>query len=109
MSRPHPTRRRLLAGLAGGLLAAPTAARAFTVEPMAPADAEIYRNACAARHPAYHDDLVAELSARLAAAGIETSPDALRQALAAASCPLCGCTLAAAPGGATPAGKRPGA
>ncbi len=99
MSNRAPTRRSLLSGLAGGLLAVPLAgtARAFTVEPMSPAATELYRAACQARHPGYHDELVAEVVSLLRAEGIETDAAAVRRALTAAACPLCGCTLAELP------------
>ncbi|WP_162906781.1 hypothetical protein [Algihabitans albus] len=102
MSKQAPSRRQVLAGLAGGVIALPGAARAFSVEPLDAGSAELYRNACLARNPLYHDDLVKEVVALLDGEGVEMTPDAVRQALSAASCPYCGCNLAevadAAPG-----------
>jgi hypothetical protein len=94
------SRRRLLTGLAAApVLTTAAGARAFTIEPLDPAAAEAYRTACTARHPAYHEELVDELVAELRDRGVETDRAAVRQALSAASCPLCGCTLAALPEG----------
>ena len=96
MTTQRPSRRQLLAGLAGGVIALPSAARAFSVEPLEGAPAEIYRNACTARNPLYHDDLVKEVVTLLDGEGVATTPDTVRQALSALSCPYCGCNLAEA-------------
>lgn len=96
MTIQRPSRRQLLAGLAGGAIALPSGARAFSVEPLDAGSAEIYRNACTARNPLFHDDLVKEVVTLLDSEGVATTPDAVRQALSRLSCPYCGCNLAEA-------------
>ena len=97
MSKQQPSRRHLLAGLAASVVALPNAARAFSVEPLDGNAEQLYRSACLARHPAYHDELVNEMVMLLDGEGIETTPGAVRQALSAVSCPFCGCNLAQGP------------
>ena len=107
MSKQQPSRRQLLTGLAAGMIALPNAARAFSVEPLDGNAEQLYRSACLARHPAYHDELVNEMVLLLDSEGVETTPEAVRQALGAVSCPFCGCNLAQGPGSGGP-GEAPG-
>jgi len=91
------TRRRLLsstilatARLAVSLLFGARVARAFTVETM-PADAQrLYLAACGGKDGAYHRQLIAEVRERLENKFSEAQIEA---AIAAATCPVCGCPI----------------
>jgi hypothetical protein len=96
------TRRRFLStsALAGALAGAGTLAAlmmhrtawAFTV---APANAEaqrLYLEACSTKDGVYHRELVAEVKARLQGSATDEQIEA---AIAATSCPVCGCPITA--------------
>jgi hypothetical protein len=92
------TRRHLLATtmLAGGgaaaLLAGTRPAGALSVETMNPETRRLYLSACTARDGAYHRELVAEVRQALQNRASDAEIDA---AIAAATCPVCGCPIAA--------------
>jgi hypothetical protein len=88
------TRRRFVASALGaaGTAAVPTAALAFrVVEPNAEVRAA-YEAACSSRF--YHDDLVAEVVRQFSDQGVAVADGEVRRALAATTCPWCGCSVA---------------
>jgi predicted naringenin-chalcone synthase len=88
------TRRRFVVSALGaaGAAAGPAAAHAFrVVEP----DAELraaYAEACSSRF--YHQDLVAEVVRQFSDQGRAVASEEVRAALAAKTCPWCGCSVA---------------
>ncbi len=95
MAGNNPTRRRFLVttALGGiGLVGTDKFAQAFTPQKMTADEHRAYMNACSSVADPYHKQLADELAARL---GSSVTPAALDQALAAARCPICGCSLAA--------------
>lgn len=102
-------RRRALALIAASPMAlAAGGARAFRIEPLDDNAAQAYRAACAPAHPGYHQALADELAARLAAEGVQADAAALKTALEGMACPLCGCSVAAAPDVTLPTGVPSG-
>jgi len=88
------SRRRFLAttALAGGSLLMAGTAGAFTVQPMDAETHKLYANACGGSEAkAYHQELLLEAKAKLPAG---TSEQDIETALAALTCPVCGCKLA---------------
>jgi hypothetical protein len=92
------TRRHLLSttilacsGMAA-LLAGTRPARALSLETMSPETRRVYLSACTARDGIYHRQLVAEVRQELQNRASEAEIEA---AIAGASCPVCGCPIAA--------------
>ncbi len=82
-----------LAGAASGaLLLAGKPAAAFTEKPMDAETHKLYANACGGPEAkAYHRQLLAEAKAQLPSG---TSDAEIEAAMAALTCPICGCRLA---------------
>ena len=91
------TRRRLLSttilacGGAAAFLAGARPARALSLETMSPETRRLYLSACTAQDGTYHRQLVAEVRQTLQNRASETEIEA---AIAAATCPVCGCPIA---------------
>jgi hypothetical protein len=81
-----------LSGLgAGAALLAGRSAAAFTEKPMDAETHKLFANACGgAGATAYHQELLAEAKARLPTGISDTEIEA---AMAALTCPICGCRL----------------
>jgi hypothetical protein len=93
------SRRRFLSSTAlagagaGALLLSGQEAAAFTVKSMDAETHKLYANACGgADAQTYHQQLLLEAKAKLAASASDAEIEA---AVAALSCPICGCRLAA--------------
>ncbi len=92
------TRRHLLSttilacGGAAALLASTRLARALSLETMNPETQRLYLSACTTRDGAYHKQLVAEVRQTLQNRASEAEIEA---AIAGATCPVCGCPIAA--------------
>jgi hypothetical protein len=72
---------------------APAGALAFRwVEPNQQVK-DSYRSVCSSSR--YHEDMIDNVLQELAAQGIDMGESDVRSALAARSCPLCGCSVAA--------------
>ena len=77
---------------AGAVLLAGKPAAAFTEKPMDAETHKLYANACGgAGATAYHQELLAEAKAQLPS-GISDAE--IEAAMAALTCPICGCRLA---------------
>jgi hypothetical protein len=77
---------------AGALLLAGKEAAAFAVKPMDAETHKLYANACGgADARAYHQQLLVEAKAQLPSSTSDTDIEA---AMAALTCPICGCRLA---------------
>ena len=92
------TRRRLLSttilacGGVASLVAGTRPAGALTLETMNSETRRLYLSACSAQDGPYHRQLVAELRQTLQNRASEAEIEA---AIAAATCPVCGCPIAA--------------
>jgi hypothetical protein len=92
------TRRHLLSttflacGGVAALLAGIRPTRALSLETMNPETRRLYLGACSARDGAYHRQLVAEVRRTLQNRASEAEIEA---AIAAATCPVCGCPITA--------------
>jgi hypothetical protein len=82
----------LACGGAAALLATTRLARALSIETMNPETQRLYLSACTARDGAYHKQLVAEVRQVLQNRASEAEIEA---AIASATCPVCGCPIAA--------------
>jgi hypothetical protein len=92
-----------LAGLGTGLAAVlgGRAARALTYQPMSAPTHQAYLSGCSANPDPYHQKLIADARAELAAT---LKPAEIDAQLTQLTCPICGCSLAlAAPGTPAPA------
>ncbi len=93
---PDRSRRRFLTSTSLGLAAlaaAPTVARAFSLEEPNEDIRRTYELACG-DHAAYHRELVAEVKQILAAEGYENPDESrIREAAAAVNCRFCGCPV----------------
>ena len=92
------TRRRLLSttilafGGAAALVVGTRTAGALSIETMNPETRRLYLSACSARDGDYHRQLVAEVRETLQNRASEAEIEA---AIAAATCPVCGCPISA--------------
>jgi hypothetical protein len=92
------TRRRFLSTSAlagGGTLAVVLMHRAAWAFSVMPANAEarrLYLEACSTKDGVYHRELVAEVKARLQGSATDEQIEA---AIAATTCPVCGCPITA--------------
>ena len=87
-------RRFLVTSAAGALsLGAPVTARAFRLVEPAPEVLDAYRTGCTTSR--YHEELIDDVLRDLAAQGIDMDESEVRGVLAARTCPLCGCSVAA--------------
>jgi hypothetical protein len=82
----------LACGGVAALLATTRLARALSIETMNPETQRLYLSACTARDGAYHKQLVAEVRQVLQNRASEAEIEA---AIASATCPVCGCPIAA--------------
>jgi hypothetical protein len=93
MTGNNPTRRRFLATTALGGLGLAGTAKAFTGQKMTADAHRAYLNACSGAADPYHRQLAQDMAAEL---GGTMSPAEIECAIAAARCPICGCSLAGA-------------
>jgi hypothetical protein len=97
MTNPASTRRRFLRSttLAGlGTMFGPVPAFAFTPQAMDPTTHQAWLDRCSNVADPYHQKLLAEARADLVAKGLDEA--GITSALAALTCPVCGCPIATA-------------
>jgi hypothetical protein len=91
------TRRRLLsttafAGFGAAAAASTRAASALSMTAASADEQKLYLQACSAKDGTYHRELVAEVKARLQG---QATDQQIEAAIAATTCPICGCPIAA--------------